>query len=73
MCYLCRSTGSELSKLILQGEPQVNMSETILNLIALIISALILPVIVCTCMFFLIRKINNIQKIINQILNETRK
>jgi hypothetical protein len=51
----------------------VNISETIVNLIALIISALILPAIVCTCMFFLIRKINNIQKIINQILNENHK
>lgn len=51
----------------------MNMSETIINLIAMIATALILPVIVCTCMFFLIRKINNIQKIINQILNENSK
>ena len=51
----------------------MNISETIVNLIALIISALILPAIVCTCMFFLIRKINNIQKIINQILKENHK
>jgi len=51
----------------------VNISETIVNLIAMIISAMILPAIVCTCMFFLIRKINNIQKIINQILKENHK
>ena len=51
----------------------MNISETIVNLIAMIISAMILPAIVCTCMFFLIRKINNIQKIINQILKENHK
>ena len=52
----------------------MNISETIVNLFTILIAPTVLLIgIIAALVFVIIRKINNIDKIINQIINENHK
>ena len=51
----------------------MNMSETILDSIILIVPAAIIIGIITTLVFLIIRRISNIDKILNEINNENHK